>query len=277
MAAVLRSLLHGITARWFNIVVRLIGEINIQKGKTRMTRLKTAHVAALLVVLVVAAGCGIPGLGGLIGSRTLVTQEYDFSDFTAVEAGGAFTVNISQGDEYSVVVTANENVVDYLRVEQNGDTLTLGTDRLWNFSNVTLEAEITMPELHGVNLSGASEGEITGFSSGDDFSVQLSGASSLRGDITSGDADMEGSGASRIELTGAGGNLRLDLSGASNADLSDFPVQDADIRASGASDAAVNVSGRLDADASGASSVGYTGDPELGRIESSGASDVGAD
>jgi hypothetical protein len=242
-----------------------------------MTRLKIAHLAALLIVLFVAGGCGIPGLGGLVGSRTLVTQGYDFSDFTAVQAGGAFTVSIVKGDEYSVAVTTNENVVRYLRVEQNGDTLSLGTERLWNFSNVTLEAEITMPGLHGVDLSGASEGTIAGFSSGDDLSVQLSGASSLTGDITSGDADMEASGASQLELSGEGGNLRLDISGASNADLSDFPVQDADIRASGASDAVVNVSGRLDVDASGASSVSYTGDPELGRIESSGASSVGGE
>lgn len=242
-----------------------------------MTGIKTARLAALIVVLLFAGGCGIPGLGGLVGSRTLVTQEYDFNDFTTVQAGGAFTVNITQGDEYSVAVTTNENVVPYLRVERRGNTLSLGTDRLWNFSNVTFEAEITMPEVRGVTLSGASHGTITGFSSGDDFSAQISGASSLAGDVTSGDAEMEGSGASKIELSGAGGDLRLSLSGASNAELADFTVQDASIEVSGASNARVNVAGRLDAEASGASSVHYVGSPELGTIRESGASRVGQD
>ena len=235
-----------------------------------------ALLMALCAVLLLAGGCVYSGMNGLVGSPTRVTQEYDLDDFTAVETGGAFKVNITQGDEYSVAVTTNENVAPYLRVEQSGGTLSLGLENLWNFRNVTLEAEITVPALRGVSLSGASHGTISGFSSDENFSANLSGASSLRGDITAGDADLEGSGAARIELTGAGNDLRLHLSGASNAELGDFPVQGADVEASGASHALVNVAGRLHADASGASSIRYVGNPELGTIRESGGSSVGA-
>lgn len=234
--------------------------------------------AALLIALcavLLLGGCIYTGMSGLVGSSALVTQEYDFDDFTAVQAGGAFRVNVTQGDEYSVAVTVNENVAPHLQVEQSGGTLRLGLENLWNYRNVTLEAEITMPELRGIALSGASHGTISGFSSDANFSANLSGASSLQGDITAGNAAVEGSGAAKIELTGAGGDLRLNLSGASNAELGDFPVQDADVEASGASHALVNVTGRLDANASGASSIRYVGDPELGTIRESGGSSVG--
>ena len=46
------------------------------------------------------------------------------------------------------------------------------------------------------------------------------------------------------------------------------------VEASGASTAIVNVSGRLDAEASGASKVEYLGEPTLGNIDESGASRV---
>ena len=49
---------------------------------------------------------------------------------------------------------------------------------------------------------------------------------------------------------------------------------DANVEASGASEVTVNASGRLDADASGASDVYYLGSPILGRIDTSGASSV---
>ncbi len=53
-------------------------------------------------------------------------------------------------------------------------------------------------------------------------------------------------------------------------------VQDAAVNASGASNVTVNLSGRLDADASGASNVFYLGQPTMGTIDTSGGSDVTA-
>ncbi len=51
-------------------------------------------------------------------------------------------------------------------------------------------------------------------------------------------------------------------------------MDDADVEASGASTVTVNLSGTLDADASGASRVLYLGNPSLGRIDTSGASSI---
>ena len=65
-----------------------------------------------------------------------------------------------------------------------------------------------------------------------------------------------------------------DVSGASNLDLSNFHVNDANIGLSGASHATVNLDGRLDVEASGASSLEYIGEPTLGNINTSGASTV---
>ena len=94
------------------------------------------------------------------------------------------------------------------------------------------------------------------------------------GQIDAGDLRADVSGASRLELSGQGQDGRINVSGASQANLADFAMQNVDVEASGASRAEVNVSGRLDAQASGASTVGYTGNPTMGRIETSGASNV---
>jgi hypothetical protein len=137
-----------------------------------------------------------------------------------------------------------------------------------------LKAEITMPELVGMYLSGASNAEISGFSSAKEFVADLSGSSSLRGDIESGDSTFDLSGSSNLTLNGSGGDLGVDASGSSNVDLTDFPVDNAIIDASGDSRVTVNTDGRLDADASGASYVRFLGNPTLGEINTSGGSSV---
>ena len=82
------------------------------------------------------------------------------------------------------------------------------------------------------------------------------------------------SGASTVRLNGRGGNSSIVVSGASTADLEDFALDDVNVEVSGASTAIVNVSGRLDAEATGASKVEYLGEPTLGKIDESGASRV---
>jgi hypothetical protein len=221
------------------------------------------------------AGCMI-GSAQLTGSGRTVTRDYDFSDFTRIEAGYAFEVDVQQGDSYSVEVTVDDNLEQYLDVTQDGDTVRLRLKPSVRFSlnRVTLRAGITLPTLEGLDLSGATRATVSGFESQENLDVQVSGASTLRGDITSGDARFGISGASTVTLDGAAGNLDLEASGASTANLEDFPVTDARVNANGASRAVVNVSGELNAEASGASSVRYTGDPATVRADASGASSI---
>ena len=46
----------------------------------------------------------------------MATWEYEFADFTNVDGSSAFTVDITQSDSYSVSITVNENLLDYLNV-----------------------------------------------------------------------------------------------------------------------------------------------------------------
>jgi len=234
-------------------------------------------------------------IGGRVpGSGNLVTQEFEFSDFTRVEVGSAFQVEIVQADSYRVSVTADDNLFEYIQVSKVGETLKIGLKLLpMRPLFTTLRAEISMPQIYDLNLSGATRGTVSGFSSTENLDIELSGASSLNlaemsagdvefelsgasrvsGDITAGgDARLDLSGASSVQLQGSAGDLVIDASGASRVELDNFPVASADVKLSGASGATVNLDGRLDADLSGASRLRYIGEPTMGDIDTSGGS-----
>jgi len=247
--------------------------------------MKVLLLLTLMVTVLLITGCcavpdlsGLFGQGSLMGSGNVVTEDFDLSGFDQVEVTDAFEVEIRQGEAFSVVVRVEENVKQYLDVVKQGSTLRIGLKPISSstVSAMTLEAEVTMPELTGLELSGASDGSVTDFTSSEALYAEVSGASSLRGDIEAGGVRFDVSGASDVKLRGSGEDLVMDVSGASSADLADFPVADADIQVSGASSAAVNVSGRLDVEASGASRVRYRGSPTLGSVDSSGGSSIDA-
>jgi len=229
-----------------------------------------AIVAAVAVICTLLIVRGWPG--GLIGSGNLETEEYAFTNFTKVEISSAFEFEIEQSSSYNISVTADDNVIDYVQVSKDGQTLKirLGTVR-W-FGPVTLRASVTMPQLHGLTASGASHGTVSDFSSTEDLDITVSGASRVTGDITAGNAEFDISGASTIQLEGSANDMVATASGASSFNLDDFTVNNADVNFSGASSGTINLDGRLDADLSGASKLWYIGEPTMGDINTSGAS-----
>ena len=230
----------------------------------------------LIFLLAFQLACAVSLPSSITGSGNIVTIEEAFSDFESLDISHAFKVEVVQGDRYRVVFHVDDNFVDDLEIVQQGAVLRIGLKPEFRgeFTNGTLEAEITMPELSSIEVSGASQAEVLGFASNSPFAGKVSGASVLRGEIEAGDTRLDVSGASSAELSGHGDGLTVDVSGGSSVDLANYPVMDALIDASGASSVTVFVSGALSASASGASSVIYLGDPTLGSINISGASNI---
>jgi Putative auto-transporter adhesin, head GIN domain len=226
-------------------------------------------------LLLLLAGCGGFGMfSGITGSGNLVTRQFQFTGFSGVDAGSAFQVDLSRGDKFSVSVTADDNLVQDLEVAVSGNRLHLGLKPNVNVRNATMKAVITMPALAALRLSGATRTTVAGFNSGQPLDVDISGASNLRGEIHTGDARFDVSGASGVELEGNAANLRCQASGASHADLERFRCKDATVDSSGASRVTLNASGKLDLEASGASSVRYVGQPADVKARASGASSI---
>lgn len=260
---------------------------------------KIFFIAITVLFLVVTAG-GMAGCyefngsNDVTGSQNLETREFTYSDFTKVEVSSPFQVEISKSNVYSVSITANENLFDYIEVTQISDTLHLRLKPFFSFRHTTFEAVIAMPELNALNISGACTTEIGEFQTIGDVDIEVSGASKLNivglqasnvimevsgasrvtGYVKSESADFEVSGASSLELRGSSVDASLDVSGASSLRLQDFSILEASISLSAASNGSVEVNGNLDVEVSGVSSLIYSGNPTLGRVEVSGASSL---
>jgi len=255
---------------------------------------KKAIVLVLAVVLVssgLLAGCA----GGLVtGSGKLETRQFNLSDFTRVDIGSAFEFEIVQSGSYSVSITADDNLFEYVQVSKEGETLHIGLKTVISLGSATTKAVVTMPQLRSLDISGASRGTVANFSSGENIDIgvsgasnvdlgeistgdakfDISGASQVTGDITASDAEFDIDGASTAQLEGSAGNLAVSAEGASRVKLAGFTVTNADVNLGGASTGTVNLNGRLDANLSGASKLQYIGEPTLGTLNTSGGSTV---
>jgi hypothetical protein len=254
-------------------VSAIVDEVETSKGVLEMKK-RFLVLASILVALLI--GCA-PASGQITlrGSGRMVTEEPALSGFDRVRASQAFQIDIRQGETFRVVVRVDDALVDVLRVRKVGDTLEIGLEPGdgYDIRNARMEAEVTMPELRGLDLSGASHVTLSGFRSESVLDLELSGSSSVRGEVEAGETRIDLSGASRARLSGSTRDLQARVSGASTGELSRFAAADARVDASGASEISVNAR-RLQVEASGAAHVTYGGDAAVGRVETSGSASV---
>jgi hypothetical protein len=227
------------------------------------------HVAALLLLAIVASGCT-----AVTGSGDVVTIEVPVDDFNRLAVSHSFDVNVSVGDEPSLTLRVDDNLESSLDVEVANDTLRIGLQPRTSVSNATLEADVTVTSLDAVEGSGAVSIDL-GSLAGSTLELQLSGASDLNGAVDFDNVTGVLSGASNISLSGRVATLDVDASGASDLALLDLEVDGLIVSLSGASSAEVSVNDSIRASLSGASSLRYRGDPDVTTIDVSGASSIG--
>ncbi|HEY93524.1 MAG TPA: hypothetical protein G4O15_01115 [Dehalococcoidia bacterium] len=263
------------------------------------------YVLLLLIILILVigtfftAGCRVVLVPAddKIEPGEIETRQYDFDEFTGIVISGAFSYEIQKADDWSISITADSNLFEYISVTKSGQVLDMdikipgGT--FWtNRSYPRPQAMITMPALTSLGSSGATDGAVIGFVSdmyldisldgackveltdltASKVLIELPGASQATGYIQVGSIDIDVSSASGVHLEGSTDYLTVEASGASRVELQDFVSQNADITLRDASRGAFNINETLDAAVSGASTLEYTGEPVIGILEVTGAS-----
>ena len=260
--------------------------------------MRLGPLAIGVALLLAASLAGANGVGEE-GSGTLVTERLALSGFTGIEVAGSWQVTVRPGP-YDVQVTVDDNVIDDLRVEVRGDALHFGLRPQVRLRRVTLRAQVTMPALDAVGVSGSGDATFAEFESlslrlsvtgsGDvegseitvgalDVGVSGSGDITLQGCATE-SADVSITGSGDITLRGASddqpaGALTLQISGSGSADLGGCAFASADVGITGSGSGTLTLgSGDLTGSISGSGEVHYRGSPARVNVRTSGSARV---
>ena len=247
-------------------------------------------------------------------NKIVVEARRSTMNFNEIEASKAIRVIVEERTTGNIIVRAPQSVMPYVSLKVNDGTLraTLlsGTPVSRN-SNVLAEVyvpyngkinEITTsaaarvivkPTLscEELDLEASSASVIEVTASAKKVSIDASGASTIRAELATDELDGEFSGASVATLTGQVKDVDIEVSGASTLRAKALRAANLDLECSGASKAsalaiqcAAQASGAsaidveclqlLNASASGASQITYSGECKVNTIRNSGASSI---
>ncbi|TPV96427.1 MAG: DUF2807 domain-containing protein [Myxococcales bacterium FL481] len=236
------------------------------------------HLHGLLLacsfVAVFAGSCTVHGRT-IRGSGNVVSRNYPVTGFDRVLVSDALNLEIRQGDAPSLTVTADDNAFDVLRVDTGGGTLRFYTRQGVNLQSTRQTAVLTMPDLHGLQVSGAADVIVQPFRVNHALEIQASGASDVRAQLEATAVSVAVSGASDARLEGAAAKCELQASGASEANLAAFRCSHATAELSGSADGQVMALVELGPVAlSGASTLVYSGAATVRDVTTSGAAEL---
>lgn len=188
------------------------------------------------------------------GSGKIATEKRNISGFKGVEVGGAYWVEITAGRDFSVEVEADDNLLPLIKTDVDDGVLEIESERRIKPTH-TIRVRITAPDIDKLDVSGAANLMLT--------------------DVKNSSLSVEASGASKIKISGETAKFNLESSGASQVDADNLKTVNTNVDSSGASHIEVNVSGDLSVEASGASTILYSGKPSVHQ-KTTGASNVSA-
>jgi hypothetical protein len=249
------------------------------KYLTIFASLKTHYMRKLLFFLlsvVVLTSCRFGGGKRVEGNGNMKSVERSVGSFSEVEVHGSIDVHVSQGDLKPVRIEGDENLLEYIEIKEHDNKIEVRTRPGYNLRpSSDLKIYVTSPKFSVIDVSGACDiiGD-TRISSDNKLTLQVSGAGDIKMEVDVPEISADISGSGSVNLKGKTRDFSCDLSGAGHARCFDLLSENTTIDISGAGDAEVYASMKVDAEVSGAGTVKYKGNAATVNQKVSGAGSV---
>lgn len=252
-------------------------------------------VATAVAVALAAAGCSGSTVFGkkIKGSGVLQTRSIGVEAFHTLKASrGVHVVIAGSGD--SLVIRADDNVLDYVVTQVKNGVLRIGIDEAINALHHA-QVEVTVPGNGGIRCLKASGAasivsdelleadgnmELTASSAGSvraavrarECRIQATSSGSVCTKLQAQTCEVKASSSGRVRMKGSCTDCSMHASSAGRIDAGEFTVQDCEARASSAGSISVHCERSLRARASSAGSISYAGEAAADFTNSSGGS-----
>jgi hypothetical protein len=195
------------------------------------------------------------------GNGHITSEARTSSPFHSVNVSGAIDVYVRYDSLHDIKVQSDENLQEYIEVHNEAGTLHIHEREHVNLRpSRSIRVYVAGPDFKRFKASGAcdifSENKVSG---SEKIEIDLSGASDVKMELKAPKVNAEVSGAGTIELKGETRDFDVRGSGSADVRCFDLMAENVNVKISGAGDADVFASVKLDVRVSGAGSVKYKG------------------
>lgn len=223
-----------------------------------MTTLVKITVAYLVALFLASCAFDITIGDGKKGNGTVVEESRAIiEEFTVITASEGLDVYVTQADEFSITVEADENIIDRIGTDIKDGKLRIHA--IENIGRATKKIHVSLPEITALESSSGADLIVKNTIESEQIKLGASSGSDISADVRAHEVYTNASSGADIELTGETANLHANASSGADIKAVELLAETCWARASSGADISVNVTNVLTADASSGGNVSYTG------------------
>ena len=231
-----------------------------------------ARIAIALVVSIFLSSCGfdiqIGDFGtGKKGNGNVVTDTRTISDdFTKVSASEGLMVYVTQADEFSIEVEADDNIIDLISTDIKNGKLRIHAEE--NIGSATKNIYVSLPKITELHASSGSHLETKNIVNSNELTIDGSSGAILDIELIAQELEIDASSGANLDIDGKADNANVEVSSGGNINAKDLEARTCTAEANSGGNVKIQVSKSLMADASSGGNISYSGDPTVEKKKS---------
>lgn len=227
-----------------------------------MTTLIKIIVASLLSLTLFSCNFDINMNSGVKGNGDVVTEDRTINKpFTAIKATEGLDVYLTQGENESIIVEADENLQELIITEVENGVLKIHTDK--NIGNASSKKVIvTFKDIASIISTSGSDVYSTNTITVENLELKSTSGSDMKLNVKTTSLNCKSTSGSDMRLSGSTTNLIAEATSGSDIKAADLKAESSQVKATSGADVTVNTSKKLTASANSGGDVKYYGNPE---------------
>jgi hypothetical protein len=231
---------------------------------------KTTSTITLLILSVILMNLNFSYAKASEDNPDQVTLK--IGSFDAIQLYGGYDIELIQGNEESVTIETNHNLLKNIKTEIEKGKLIISCEKGFQFDRVKLTIRFT--DIYYLEVNGGMKLTSEHPMQVKDFEMIVNGGADIKIPINGNTLSLNLSGGTNVKFTGKVTNLNIDLNGAGNISCDELESENVDVEIGGAGYAIVWATKSIIAKLSGVGVIEYIGNPSIVKSNVSGIGSV---
>lgn len=211
------------------------------------------------------------------GNGNMIVKNITTASYDEISVSGFFDVELVAGEEGKITLNAEDNLVDYIKIEVENNTLKMSVEKgVYIVPSRGSKVQITVPfqSLNAVSLNGSGDISTKNPITTNAFKSTLSGSGDIHLEVNAKEINSEVTGSGDMSLKGKSDVLKCTVTGSGDLNTKDLESATVYAKVTGSGDCQVNCTENLEARVTGSGEIRYYGDPKKKDTKVSGSGDI---
>ncbi len=225
--------------------------------------MKTILKISTLILLIITTSSCMFEFFGIQGNRNVITEHRKISsDFEGITVSQGITVYLSQGKKMALTVEADENIIDLLMTEIEGDELKIYFKKNVNRAKAR-NVYVTVDRINSIKTSSGSHVNTEHLLRTKSIRLESTSGSGIKADLDAQKVTCSTTSGANIHISGNTDYFKGNATSGSHINAKELKSNISDVGVSSGGGIKIYVKDEVTAQASSGGNISYYGNPEL--------------